>query len=83
MDISTLSAEQLKALGYDLRVDIERNQNNLRLVENRIMQLAQENAMEIAKNGDPNDTVVPPTIEPEAPKAGEKGKDTKADENKA
>jgi uncharacterized coiled-coil protein SlyX len=61
MDISGMSVEQLKALGYDIRVEIEQSQNSLRTVEKRILQLNRETAAPTAQDGN--------TKPPEAPDA--------------
>jgi hypothetical protein len=42
MDLSKLSIAELKALGYDLRVQNEQVQNSLRLVESVLQQRLQE-----------------------------------------
>jgi hypothetical protein len=39
MDISKLTETELKALGYDLAVQLQRIQNNLRLIEARLLEI--------------------------------------------
>lgn len=46
MDITKLTETELKALGYDLAVDLQRIQNNLRLVEVQLAELNKAKAEE-------------------------------------
>ena len=39
MDITTLTLAELKALAYDLLLQVQTDSNNLKIVENRINQL--------------------------------------------
>lgn len=43
MNINEMSVTELKALSYDFIVEIERLQQNLRIVQARINELSQEN----------------------------------------